>query len=111
MLTTSNIRNVNLNVQLQCEDLVTSREEDERRKRKHEGMWCEELTRTTASRAAMAMMSAHETMPGHEASKRALASFTASKPSPANDTFGSASLSAPLIKMDASHPYTNNLEL
>ena len=88
-----------------------SMKEDERRKRKHESMWCEELTRTTASRATMAMMSAHETMPGHEASTRALASFTASNPSPANDTFGSASLSAPLIKMDASHPYTNNIEL
>lgn len=68
------------------------------------------LTRATTSLAARAIISVHDTRPGHWASTASLALFTVSKPSPARDILSWASLSAsPLldaINTDASHPYT-----
>lgn len=68
------------------------------------------LTRTTTSLAARAIISAHDTRPGHWASTASLALFTVSKPSPARDILSCASFSAsPLSDVtntEASHPYT-----
>jgi len=73
-----------------------------------EGIW---ITKSTASRAAKASMSAHETTPGHKASICDLASSITSKP--LNPRFGKAFLSAedPAINTEPSQPCKRTLML
>lgn len=62
------------------------------------------LTRSTASRAARASISAHETTPGHTASSWDLASSITSNPLSPKFCGAVRSEDAPEIKTDASHP-------
>ena len=73
-----------------------------------EGIW---VTKSTASRAAKASMSAHETTPGHKASICDLASSITSNP--LNPRFGKAFLSEedPAINTEPSQPCKRTLML